>query len=86
MLETSLQQVIHTTQSILAAPAGAEAVALLCEFPLEDRFQHMAHRPLHDPVPHRGNPQRPLLPATRLRDEYPPDSLRPVGAAAQCRC
>ena len=52
------------------------------EVGLEDRLQHDRRRHLRDPIPHRGNAERPL-PAIGLRDVSPQNRLRSIRACAQ---
>src|SRR6266481_5572402 len=80
---TVLQQLVDPPQGILAAPAGAEAVAVGREVPLEDRFQHHPQRRLNYPVSHRRYAERPLLRAPRFGNVVPANRLRPVLARPQ---
>jgi hypothetical protein len=43
--------------------------------PLIDRVQYQPQRRLHDPIPHRRNPQRSRFSAPRLGNPHPPERL-----------
>jgi len=49
-----------------AAPSGPKPVTVLGKFTLEDGFQHVPDRPLHDPIADRRNTQRPLFLAAQF--------------------
>jgi hypothetical protein len=65
-------------KSIVLPPLWAEPEVARGEVCLEDRLKHDLHRGLHDPVPNRGNRQRPLFTGTRLRDHHPTRRQRPI--------
>jgi hypothetical protein len=77
------QQLIHTSERVLAPDTRAKAVALCGKVPLEDGFDDHAQRRLHHAVLNSRYPQWALLLASRLRDVVPPDRLRTVRAGSQ---
>jgi len=78
-----LQEFVHPPQRVLAAPSGAEAVAVLSEVLLEDRFEHHSQGRLNYSVAYGRYPQRTLLLTSRFGNPVPSDRLRPVLARAQ---
>ena len=56
---------------------------MLREVALEDRFDHVHHRRLNHPVPHRGDAQRPGLRRSRLGDVHASNGLGLVRSAAE---
>ena len=52
---SALQQAIHPSQRVFAAPSGPKPVTVFGKFALEDGFQHVPNCPLHDPIPDRRN-------------------------------
>ena len=55
-----LHRPVHHRQGGGAALLGPKPVAASTELRLEERFQDVAQRLLHDPIPDRGNAQRAL--------------------------
>ena len=67
---------------LVGTPLRPEPVRAVPKVRLEDRLQHHLRGGLDHPIPHRRDPQRPLLPVC-LRDEHPPHRLRPVPSLPQ---
>ena len=78
-----LEQLIHTSERVLAPYTRAKAVALCGKVPLVDRFQHHAQRRLYHPILDGRYSQRARLLAPRLGDVVPSDRLRAVGSVPQ---
>jgi hypothetical protein len=57
---------------------------MVAEIRLKQRFEHLQHGLLDQPIQHRRHPQWPL-PARRLGDHHPPDRPRSVGARVKRR-
>src|ERR1019366_5941673 len=68
------QQLLYPSQGVTATSAWPKTVTLGGELLLEDRFDYLADRPLHDAVRDRRYPKRPLL-AVCFGDVRPPDRL-----------
>ena len=79
-----LDQPVDHSQRVVASASRTEAVALVPEPRLENRFDHEPNRLLDDAILDRGNPQRSRL-AIALRDFDPFDGLRSVRALPQRR-
>ncbi len=52
------EQRVHAPQRLLGPAPRSEAVAVLGKFRLEDRFQNVPQRALHNAITHRRNAQR----------------------------
>jgi len=78
-----LEQRVHTPQRVLGSLPRTEAVAVLGKVRLENGFQNVPQRALHDAVAHRRDAQRSLLVAAGLGNPSPPDRLRTIRALAQ---
>src|SRR5438874_1234 len=65
-----------------AAAPRSKAVTAGAEYPLEDRFEHLAKCLLNDPISNGGNTQGPFPPRA-LRNEDAPYRNRTVGLLAQ---
>src|SRR5262245_23925158 len=73
-----LEQCVHAPQRILGPSSRTEAVTVLGKFSLEDAFQDMPQRALHDPFSRRRYAQRSLFPAPGLVDPLAPAGLRSI--------
>src|ERR1700730_9747027 len=80
---TGREQSCHPPQRVLAAPSGAEAVAVRGEVLLVDRLHHHAKRRLYHPVAYRWYPQWTHLLTSRFGNVVPSDLLRPITARPQ---
>src|SRR6516225_6047681 len=71
---------MHFPNGVLGASLRSVTIGTRFQIRLENRLQHGLGCGLHHAVPNRRNPERPL-PASGLRDHYPPHrlwSIRPV--------
>ena len=83
-----LEQRVHAPQSILGPSPRSEAVAVLGKLRLEDRFQNVPQRALHDTISHRRDApavaflccrawvSKPAQPV--VDDTFPRSSARPA--------
>ena len=78
-----VQQVIHSPQRVFGPASRSESVTVLGQDVLEDRFDHISHRRLHDAILHHWNSQRPEFPAAQLWYPDPFDGLGGVWPLSQ---
>ncbi len=78
-----LQQLIDSPQRVFATSSRAKSVAVFCEVTLEDRFDDVHNRRLHDPISHRRNAQRSRLRGARLGNVNASNRLRAVRVRLQ---
>src|ERR1019366_1629573 len=73
---------IHNRQGRGASPLWPEAMTAGTKHSLKDRFEYLAKRLMHDPIPDGGNAQGPFA-ASALGDFDPSHRLGAIGLAAQ---
>ncbi len=79
----ALEERVHAAQRVFGPAPRSEAVTVLGEFRLEDRFQDVPQGGLHNAVAHRRNAQRSLFLAAGLGYPSPSGRVWAVGVLSQ---